>query len=128
MGLPDADDQATIGEDPAVCVPQRVGLGRFRCDRPRLRARPVDAIETAVLEAGAEDDISFAEPGSASILVYTRPDVEVRRHDVDGLAAERFVNQRGTPLLIGATLGPVDAVLADVDIAKLDSALGRREL
>ena len=128
MRLQDADDQPAVGEDATVRISERMRLARIRRDRPRLGAGPVDSIETAVVEAGAEDDLTVPEPRTASVLVDPRSHVEVRGDDVDGLAVVRFVHERGSPILVRTALGPVDTVLADVDIAELNTALAGREL
>src|SRR5438093_2083650 len=110
MELADADDEAAVGEDSAVGVPQRVRLARLRGERARCGAGLVDPIEAAVVEARAEDDPAVAEPGAAAVLVHTRADVEVRRNDVGGLTVVRVKDQRTPPALLRPTFGPVDAL------------------
>src|SRR5205823_11154782 len=96
--------------------------------RLRPGTRRVDAVEAAVVEAGAEDDPSVTEPSAAAVLVHPRADVEVRWHHFDGPALARLVDERGPSLFLGAALGPVDAVLPDVDVAELDTPLGGDEI
>ena len=128
VALPDADDQAPVGEDTSVRIPQRVRLRRLWRDRLRLGAGPVDAVELAVVEARAEDDVAVVEPGAPSVLVDPGPHVEVGRDDVDRVAVMRLVNQRGAPLLVRPALRPVDAFLADVEVSELNTTLARYEV
>jgi len=126
--LADADDQATVVEDTAVGVAQRIPLRGLRGDRPRLAARLIDAVQAAVIEARAENDGSVAEPGTATVLVDARADVEARGDDVGGLAAVRAKDQRATSLLLRSALRPVDPLITDVEVAERDAAFTRDEI
>src|SRR5216684_6455376 len=118
MQLADADDQAGVGEDPAVRIAQSMRLGRLRCDRLRHGARLVDAVQAAVLEARAEDDPAVAEPGTAAVLVYARTHVEIRGDDIAGLATVRAEDQCAPSLFLRPAFRPVDPIVADVEVAE----------
>jgi len=128
VSLPDADDQPAIREDAAVRIAEPVRLGWLRRDRLRVGAGCFDSIEPAVVEARAEHDTAVPEPGPAAVFVNASPHVEIRRDDVDGLAAVRAEHERAPAALLWATLGPVDPVLVDVEVAEGNAALACDEV
>ena len=129
MRLAHAYDQAAVREDAPVGIAERVRFRRLGGDRPRRCADPFEAIQPAVVEARAEDDLPFPpEPGAAAVLVDPRPDVEIRWNGIDRLTVVRSKDECCPPLLMRPALRPVGPVRAEVDIAETNAALARDQV
>ncbi len=128
VALADADDQATAREDAPVGVAEGVRLRRLGRDRRRLGVGRLDAVEPAVVEVGAEDDLAVAEPGSAAVLVDARADVESRRNVVDRVSVVWLEDERRASALLRPRLGPVHAGRTDVQVTEAHAAVARDEV
>jgi len=104
--LAHAKDRRAVRGHAAVGVSQRVRLCRLGCDRMRLRAGTVDAVEPAVVELGEERRVAVEPHCSAAVFVHARACVRARRRHVDELAVGPCLDDGRAAALVRPDLGP----------------------
>ena len=55
---------------------------------------------------------------AAAVLVHARPDVEIRRHGVDGLSAMGLEDEHAAATFGRSSFEPVQALLGEIDIGE----------